>query len=63
MGVVLANALAQLESDDREVIVLRNIEQLEWSEVGARLGRSPEAARKRWTRALQRLAPLLSNFS
>jgi RNA polymerase sigma-70 factor (ECF subfamily) len=58
-GVLVAQALSQLAADDREVITLRNFEQLEWLQVGERMGRSAEAARKLWGRAIQRLRPLL----
>jgi RNA polymerase sigma-70 factor (ECF subfamily) len=58
-GVLVAQALAELADDDREVITLRNFEHLEWTQVGQRMGRSAEAARKLWGRAIQRLRPLL----
>lgn len=58
-GVLVAQALAELSDDDREVITLRNFEHLEWTLVGQRMGRSAEAARKLWGRAIQRLRPLL----
>jgi RNA polymerase sigma-70 factor (ECF subfamily) len=58
-GVVLADALAQLAADQREVIVLFHLEGLGWDEVARRLGRTPGAARKLWTRALKRLHPLI----
>jgi RNA polymerase sigma-70 factor (ECF subfamily) len=58
-GVLVAQALAELAGDDREVITLRNFEHLEWTQVGRRMGRSAEAARKLWGRAIQRLRPLL----
>lgn len=59
LGVVLADALAELSDDHREVIVLRNIEELDWEEVARRLGRSPGAVRTLWARALARLRPLV----
>jgi DNA-directed RNA polymerase specialized sigma24 family protein len=55
----VAQALGELSADDREVITLRNFEHLEWTQVGQRMGRSAEAARKLWGRAIQRLRPLL----
>ena len=58
-SVILADALAELEPEDREVVVLRNLRELDWNEIAARTGRSPDAARMLWTRALQRIAPLL----
>jgi RNA polymerase sigma-70 factor (ECF subfamily) len=56
----LADALARLAADDREVITLRNLEELEWSEVAQRLERSADAARMLWTRALRRLGDELA---
>jgi len=58
-GVLVVQAMAELSDDDREVITLRNFEHLEWTQVGQRMGRSAEAARKLWGRAIQRLRPLL----
>ena len=34
---------------------LRSLRQLDWEAIGRELGRSPEAARKLWTRAIRRL--------
>ena len=55
-GALVADALATLKDDDREVIVLRSLEEREWDDVARRMGRHPEAARALWCRALQRLA-------
>jgi len=52
-GAQLDEVLAQLPDDYREVIILRNLEELSWEEVGARMERSPGAARKLWVRALR----------
>ncbi len=59
LSVAVADALARMDEDDREVIVLRNFEDLEWGEIGRRMERSPDAARKLWARALMRLRPLM----
>jgi RNA polymerase sigma-70 factor (ECF subfamily) len=59
LGVVLADALAGLSPDYREVIVLHHLEGLGWDEVGRRLGRTAGAAQKLWTRALKQLRPLI----
>jgi len=58
-GVVLAAALEELNGDQREVIYLRHVEDLSWSEIAARMDRSQDAARMLWTRALKRLRPLI----
>jgi RNA polymerase sigma-70 factor (ECF subfamily) len=52
-------ALERLPDADREVLVLRYLEQLSAREVGAVLGLSEEAAKKRALRALKRLRELL----
>ena len=54
-GVRLAEILARLSDDDREVILLRNVEGLPHDEVARRMGRSPGAVRMLWARALARL--------
>jgi RNA polymerase sigma-70 factor (ECF subfamily) len=52
-------ALEALAEADREVLALRYLEQLAAREVGAALGLSEAAAKKRALRALQRLRALL----
>jgi len=59
LGVLLADALAQLPTARREVIVLRNLDDLDWPEVAARMGRSEAAVKKLWARALLALRPLV----
>ena len=59
LSVVLADALAELSADHRDVIVLRSIEELSWEEVARRLRRSPGAVRMLWARALKLLRPLI----
>ncbi|MFO0906505.1 MAG: sigma-70 family RNA polymerase sigma factor [Pirellulales bacterium] len=51
----LAAALDRLPSDYREVLVLRNLEELSHDEIATRLGRSPGAVRMLWLRALAAL--------
>jgi RNA polymerase sigma-70 factor, ECF subfamily len=58
-GVLLADALARLGPDDRHVITLRNLLDLEWSEVALRMERSADAVRMLWTRAVRRLGDQL----
>jgi RNA polymerase sigma-70 factor (ECF subfamily) len=48
-------ALEQLPEEYRRVITLRHYEQLPFEEIGKRMERSPEAARKLWSRAIERL--------
>lgn len=52
-------ALGQLSEDDREVLVLRYLEQLSISEIAAVQGISEGAVKMRRTRALERLCRLL----
>jgi RNA polymerase sigma factor (sigma-70 family) len=52
-------ALELLDPDDREILRLRDWDGLTFVEAGERLGLSEEASRKRYTRALPRLAEKL----
>lgn len=51
----LAEALAALPPDYREVIVLRHLQNLKFEEIATRMGRSAGATRMLWMRALERL--------
>jgi RNA polymerase sigma-70 factor (ECF subfamily) len=55
LGVVLSDALAELNEDHREVIVLHHLEGLGWDEVARHMGRTTGAVRMLWTRALKQL--------
>lgn len=57
----LRRALEQLPDDYRQVIGWRNYDGLAFDDIGQRLGRSAEAARKLWTRALAELRRLLES--
>jgi RNA polymerase sigma-70 factor (ECF subfamily) len=54
-AVVLATVMARLSYDHRTVLQLRYWEGLSFPEIGTRLGRSPDAVRKLWYRAVERL--------
>jgi RNA polymerase sigma-70 factor (ECF subfamily) len=54
-AVLLADALAQLPADYREVLILRHLEGLRFPDVARRMGRSLDSVEKLWTRALARL--------
>jgi RNA polymerase sigma-70 factor (ECF subfamily) len=56
-------ALAQLEPRDREVILMRDVEELSNGEVAQALGLSPSAATMRYGRALFRLQKILARES
>jgi len=57
----LKQAIAQLSPHYREAIELRSIEQLSFVEIGQRLGRSEEASRKLWGRAIILLSEMLES--
>ena len=58
-AVIVADALAALPEDYREVVILRQFQQLKFIEIGTRMGRSAGAARVLWVRALERLRSIL----
>ena len=51
----LIDALATLRTQDRELLLLRTHEELDYEQIGVAVGCSPEAARKRLSRATSRL--------
>ncbi len=51
----LCQALTCLREDYRQVIQMRNWQLMSFSEIGSRLNRSEDAARKLWVRALEQL--------
>lgn len=51
-AVLLADALDRLPAHYREVIILHSLEGLTFPEVGARMGRTPIAVERLWSRAL-----------
>jgi RNA polymerase sigma-70 factor (ECF subfamily) len=53
--VLLADALGRLPEDQRELLILRHLEGLSFPEVARRLGRSVDALKKQWPRALAAL--------
>jgi RNA polymerase sigma-70 factor (ECF subfamily) len=53
-AVEVANKLARLRPDDRDVIVLRNLQGLSFEEVAERMDRKPGAVRMLWLRAIDR---------
>ncbi|HYT90864.1 MAG TPA: sigma-70 family RNA polymerase sigma factor [Gemmataceae bacterium] len=54
-AILLAEALARLPADHREVLILRHLEGLDFAEVALRMNRSSGAVRVLWTRALKKL--------
>ncbi len=62
-GVLLADALARLSPDHREVILLRSLEDHPFTEVAARMGRSLDSVRGLWARAFVKLSEALRQLS
>jgi RNA polymerase sigma-70 factor (ECF subfamily) len=56
-------AVAQLSESDREILVLRNLEELSNEEAAEVLGVNPAAASQRYGRALLRLRKILASHS
>ena len=54
-AVLLASALEKLPAAYREVIILHQLEDLPFLEVGRRMGRSVDSVKNLWLRALPRL--------
>lgn len=57
-AVEVANKLAQLRPDHRDVIVLRNLQGLSFEEVAMRMDRKPGAVRMLWLRAIEKFRQL-----
>jgi RNA polymerase sigma factor (sigma-70 family) len=57
--VLLDQALSRLGRGDREVVLLRYLQEREFAEVGSILGISEQTARRRLSRAIERLRRLL----
>jgi RNA polymerase sigma-70 factor (ECF subfamily) len=58
-AVLLADALARLPADYREVIILRHLEGLKFAEVARRMGSTVDRVKKMWTPALAELRSAL----
>jgi len=61
LALVLDEAMDQLDSSDRDAVVLRYFERRELRAVGTALGISDDAAQKRVSRAVDKLRELLVN--
>jgi RNA polymerase sigma-70 factor (ECF subfamily) len=60
--LLLAEAIAQLSADHREVIVLRNLQGLSFAEIAERLGRSRPAVQMLWMRAIESLRDMMASY-
>ncbi len=61
--VLLADALARIKPEHREVIILRSLKELSFAEVAQRMGRSVKATKSLWVRALASLRRLLRELT
>ncbi|MCA9074021.1 MAG: sigma-70 family RNA polymerase sigma factor [Planctomycetaceae bacterium] len=59
--IELADAIAQLSDDHREVIILRNLQRLPFDEIATRMDRTRPAVQMLWMRAIQKLQQSLTN--
>ncbi|MCY2968959.1 MAG: sigma-70 family RNA polymerase sigma factor [Planctomycetota bacterium] len=60
---LVMNAIQQLPENYRQVLLLRQQEGLTFPEIGERLGRSSESARKIWARAVEQLKEILKSVT
>lgn len=59
-SLAVADLVAQLSDSYREVVILRNFQQMPFEEIAVRMQRSPGAVRMLWLRALTQLRELMS---
>lgn len=57
----LEQAFEELEEEPREVVVLRRFEELSYPEIGERLGKSADACRMMYARAMARVTARLAD--
>ena len=58
----IGQAVAKLAETDREILVMRHVEELPYEEIGCLLDIEPATARQRYGRALIRLQRVLNDF-
>jgi RNA polymerase sigma-70 factor (ECF subfamily) len=58
-AVLLADALESLTAEQREVVVVRHVEQIPIPEIAARIGKSTAAVEMLWLRAVKKLNAIL----
>jgi RNA polymerase sigma-70 factor (ECF subfamily) len=58
-SVLLADALARLPMEWRDLLILRHLEGLTFPEVAQRLGRTVDSIKKQWPKALTQLRNIL----
>jgi RNA polymerase sigma-70 factor (ECF subfamily) len=62
MVAALNESLVKLPDEYRQAIELRSWQRKSFAEIGIAMGRTPEAARKLWCRAIERLGRELERF-
>lgn len=60
-AVILADVMSEISCDQREVLILRNMQGLKFSEVAELMGRSTAATKMLWMRAIKKLRELYEN--
>jgi RNA polymerase sigma-70 factor (ECF subfamily) len=58
-AVILANALAALRPDYRDVIILRHLEEREFADIARQTGKSIDSVKNTWARALGKLREIV----
>jgi RNA polymerase sigma-70 factor (ECF subfamily) len=58
-AVILANALAQLRPDYRDVIILRHLEDREFAEIALQTGKTVDSVKNTWARAIGKLREIV----
>jgi RNA polymerase sigma-70 factor (ECF subfamily) len=61
-SVLLSQALAQLPDDYREVLILRELEGLTFSEVARRMERSDSSVKNIWVRGMMKMRTLMGRY-
>jgi len=59
--IEVADAISQLPDDYRDVIMLRNLQRLPFSDVAQQMGRSRPAVQMLWMRAIKKLEEVLKS--
>jgi len=60
-AVILADVMSNLSDNQREVLILRNMQGLKFTEVAELVGKSPAATKMLWMRAIKKLRHLYEN--
>ena len=58
-AIEMNEILSALDDLDRDIVVLKAVDGFRFKEIGTIVGLSPDAAQKRYRRAIEKLKPLL----